>query len=183
MIEDRFLQQWALLRNAIVCAWLRHRGIVIGTNVKIASHVVLALHGGSITIGDKTTVHRGAQLLAAGGRITIGSNCSVNPGCIFYGHGGLTVGNDVRIAAGVVIVPANHIFADASVPIRCQGESRRGVIIGDDVWIGAGAIILDGVVIGKGCVVGAGAVVTKSTSPNGVYVGNPAHLQRFRGVR
>jgi acetyltransferase-like isoleucine patch superfamily enzyme len=78
--------------------------------------------------------------------------------------------------------PANHIFADASRPIHKQGLSRQGVTIGDDVWIGAGARILDGVTIARGCVIGAGAVVTRSTRPDGVYLGVPARRHQDRGA-
>jgi acetyltransferase-like isoleucine patch superfamily enzyme len=73
-----------------------------------------------------------------------------------------------------VIAPSNHVFSDRHKRIHEQGESRQGIVIEDDVWIGAGARILDGVVIREGTVVGAGAVVTKSTEPYAVVVGVPA---------
>ena len=138
--------------------------------------------GGQIEIGLNSTIHSGARLVAANGFIKIGEYCSVNPGCLLYGNGGLTIGNFVRIAGNSVIIPANHCFDDLSRPIFRQGELRRGIKIGDDVWLGAAVTVLDGVTIANGCVVGAGAVVTRSTQSNGVYVGNPAKCIRFRGV-
>lgn len=117
----------------------------------------------------------------AGGSVTIGNNCSLNPYAILYGHGGLSIGNDVRIAARVTIIPFNHAFEDPNVVIKKQGSTRIGITIGDDVWIGAGATVLDGVSIASGCVIGAGAIVTKNTEVNGVYVGSPARLIRKRG--
>ena len=67
-------------------------------------------------------------------------------------------------------------FSDRNVPITYQDLENKGIIIEDDVWIGAGVRILDGVTIARGCVIGAGSVVTKSTEEFGVYVGVPARL-------
>ncbi|MES2997365.1 MAG: acyltransferase [Verrucomicrobiota bacterium] len=157
-------------------------GARIGRGTYIHPQAVLERKRGTIALGERCTIAHGAQLLAYGGSIEIGNHCSVNPGCILYGHGGLKIGNDVRIAANTVIIPANHVFIDPGKPIRMQGETKLGVTIGNDVWIGAGAIILDGVSIADGCVIGAGAIVTRSTEPFGIYVGNPARLIKKRGA-
>lgn len=136
--------------------------------------VVIERGGGAISIGKRTSLDRGVILRAYGGVIRIGSDCSINPYAVIYGDGGLVIGNGVRIAAHTVIVPADHIFSDPDKFIFEQGESRLGITIEDDVWLGAGVRVLDGVNIKKGTVVGASAVVTKSTEPFGVYVGIPA---------
>jgi acetyltransferase-like isoleucine patch superfamily enzyme len=129
--------------------------------------------GGSIELGRYTEIHRGALIWAYGGRVILGEHCTVNPYTIIYGHGNVTIGDNVRIAAQVVIIPANHqIFRNE--PIFRQSVAGKGIKIGNDVWIGAGSRILDGVTIQTGCVVGAGSVVTKSTEPYGIYVGVPA---------
>lgn len=160
-----------------------------GGNVRIAQGTtidelaVLATEGGGhITLGNRCSIERGSLLLTYGGNITLGDDCSVNPYCILYGHGGLTIGNGVRIAAHTVIIPANHRFDDFSKPIRQQQLSRKGVMIEDDVWIGTGVRVLDGVVIGRGSVVAAGAVVTRSTTPFTINAGVPARVigQRWR---
>jgi acetyltransferase-like isoleucine patch superfamily enzyme len=135
---------------------------------------------GNITIGDRTQIHDFSQLRCYGGDIKIGSDCSVNSFCILYGHGKLTIGNNVRIAAHVVIIPANHKFEDPETLIMNQGETRKGIKIEDDVWIGAGSIILDGVTIGKGSVVGAGSVVSKNVPSYCVVAGVPAKKIRDR---
>ena len=114
------------------------------------------------------------MLRAFSGSIEIGENCTVNPYCILDGGGGLIIGNGVRIAAHTVIVASNHNFSDPSTPIFEQGLSTKGIIIEDDVWLGSGAKVLDGVTICKGTVVGAGSVVTKSTEPYSVVVGVPS---------
>ncbi|MBX9684740.1 MAG: acyltransferase [Hyphomicrobium sp.] len=112
----------------------------------------------------------------SGVRITIGADCTVNPFTVLYGHGGLTIGNFVRIATHTVIVPANHIFADRDVPITKQGLSKLGVVIEDDVWIGAHVTILDGVTVGRGSVIAAGAVVNANVEPYSIVGGLPAKV-------
>jgi acetyltransferase-like isoleucine patch superfamily enzyme len=120
------------------------------------------------------------MLSTSGGWIKIGNNCTVNSFAVLYGHGGLEIGNGVRISAHVVIVPMNHIYKNPAIPIWMQGETRKGIKIEDDVWIGAGAKVLDGVKIGKGSVIGAGAVVTEDIPSYSVAVGVPAKVIKKR---
>jgi acetyltransferase-like isoleucine patch superfamily enzyme len=88
----------------------------------------------------------------------------------------IEIGNDVIIGPGVSLFSENHNYKDINTPIRLQGETRKKIVIEDDVWIGANAIILAGVYIGKHSVVGAGSVVTKDVPANSVVVGSPAKL-------
>ncbi|MBI4843578.1 MAG: acyltransferase [Nitrospirae bacterium] len=160
----------------------RLRGkITKGSGCRISRRSILrTVNGGMISIGGNCSVHDFAMIMTYGGDISIGDNCSVNPFSILYGHGGLRIGNGVRIAAHVVIIPASHKYADAGKFIYEQGESHLGIVIEDDVWIGAGARILDGVTIGRGAVVGSGAVVTKDVQPYSVVVGVPARAIKSR---
>lgn len=136
--------------------------------------------GGKILIGDGCCIHRGVLIASYGGVVTIGARTSVNPYGVIYGHGGLTIGNDCLIAAGVVIIPANHNCSDLSTPINRQGLTCRGITIGNNVWIGARVTILDGVSIADGAVIGAGAVVTKNVMANTIVAGVPAKVVRDR---
>ena len=110
----------------------------------------------------------------------MGDHCSVNPYTIIYGHGGLEIGNGVRIAAHCVIIPANHNIDDPSIPIIKSGLTCKGICIGNDVWIGARCVILDGVTIGDGAVIAAGAVVTRNVEPFMIVGGVPAKPIRLR---
>ena len=163
----------------------RGRKITLGDSVVVERGVMLWVDAerSYITIGDDSYLSSHCILNTFNGWITIGNNCTVNSYAILYGHGGLQIGNDVRIAPQVMIMPMNHIFDDPNIPIRKQGIQAQGVKIEDDVWLGAGAIVLDGVTIGKGSVIGAGAVVTKDIPPYSVAVGVPARVTKKRNVR
>lgn len=156
--------------------------IRLGDNVVLQRQCTLDATGGQLFVGARTIIFPFAMLMSyPGGNIELGHDCTVNPFSILYGHGGLKIGNFVRIAAHVVVIPGNHVFADANVPIAKQGVKREGITIEDDVWIGAHATILDGVRIGRGTVVAAGAVVTKSFEPYSIIAGVPATLIGRRG--
>jgi acetyltransferase-like isoleucine patch superfamily enzyme len=156
--------------------------IRLDNNVMIERNVMLHAsdHNSFIEIGAGTWLFYHCMLSTSGGWIKIGCNCTVNSFALLYGHGGLDIGNEVRISAHVVIVPMNHIYKNPSIPIWKQGETRKGIKIEDDAWIGAGAKILDGVRIGKGSIIGAGAVVTRDIPPYSVAVGIPARVIKKR---
>lgn len=86
------------------------------------------------------------------------------------------------IAPNVVIVGSNHVFSDPTKTIKSQGTSSKGIVVDDDVWIGANVTILDGVHVGKGSVVAAGAVVNKDVPPMTIVVGVPAKVVKERIV-
>lgn len=161
-------------RRLIKTIDLRLRGVKLDSTALIHPAAIFEPSGGMISIGPNTFIDSGVFLRPLGGSIEIGSDCSVNAYSVLYGSGGLRIGNGVRIAAHTVIVPSNHVFSATDKQIKDQGLSLKGIVIEDDVWIGAGARILDGVVIRKGTVVGAGAVLTKSTEPYSVVAGVPA---------
>ena len=149
-------------------------GIPVGRGTTVAPFAGLERSsGGTIRLGKACRIHRGALLLPHGGSIVIGSHTSINPYAVVYGQGGVTIGEGVRIAAHAVIIPANHGFAFGEM-IHRQPETRKGIVIEDDVWIGTGARILDGVTVAHGSIVAAGAVLTRSTEAYGIYGGVPA---------
>lgn len=151
------------------------KGIFLDPSVRQYSGVVLdTANGGTIQIGKDSELLYGVIVMTYGGNIKIGEKCSINPYTILYGHGNLTIGDNVLIAGHTIIIPANHNFMDIDIPINAQGETRKGIVIEDDVWIGAGCRILDGITIGKGAIVAAGAVVNKDVPSNTIVGGVPA---------
>jgi acetyltransferase-like isoleucine patch superfamily enzyme len=107
----------------------------------------------------------------------------INPHCVLYSGSGIAIGNDVALAPGVQIVPANHAYHRRDIPIAQQGflPSKGGVRIGDDVWIGANAVLLDGAEIGKGAVIAAGSVVSGAVPSYEIWGGVPARKLGVRG--
>ena len=106
-------------------------------------------------------------------RLVIGEKTQVNPYTVIYGR--VTIGRKVMISPHVMMAAGNHQFDRLDIPMMDQGNTFKGGIrIEDDVWIGAHAVILDGVTIGKGCIVAAGSVVTKDVVPYSVVAGVPA---------
>jgi acetyltransferase-like isoleucine patch superfamily enzyme len=162
-------------------AFLSGGALRIGRRPKIKYPIRFRYKRGTIAIGEGLNSESGVVIDAQGGSIELGNDVSLNDHTVLLGHGGIRIGNDVRIAAQVVVASFDHNFDDVSRPIRSQGISRKPIVIEDDVWIGAGAKILGGSHIGKGCVIGANAVVKGRTVPFGVYVGSPARLLKMRG--
>jgi acetyltransferase-like isoleucine patch superfamily enzyme len=136
--------------------------------------------GGTISIDSNTEILDGVLVITYGGDIKIGKDCSINPYTIVYGHGNTTIGNNVLIAGGCMIIPSNHIFSRTDIPISVQGKESQGIEISDDVWIGHGCSILDGVKIGEGSVIAAGSVVTQSVEAYSIMGGVPARLLKKR---
>jgi acetyltransferase-like isoleucine patch superfamily enzyme len=158
------------------------RRLFAGRRLRLLRGVSIDASGGTVHLGDNVLICRFTVLEAAGGPIRIGDRSTVGDYCSLYGQGGLSIGRDVLIASGVRIVPSTHITSDVTAPIRQQGISGRGIVIGDDVWIGANAVILDGVSVGNGAVIGAGSVVTKDVPDLAIVAGVPARSIRFRGM-
>ncbi|WP_121743152.1 acyltransferase [Natronorubrum halophilum] len=146
----------------------------IGDNVFISEEAVVDLPNGRI--GDGTIIASGAIVR---GDVTIGANCSVNPYVNIAGK--VTVGDGVRIASTASLWGENHVFADPDTPIHQQGNRYEGIEVGDDVWIGAGAVVLDGTAMGSHSVIGAGAVVTSDVPEYAIVVGNPGTIVGYRG--
>lgn len=109
-------------------------------------------------------------------KLSIGDASFINVGVFFDGLGRITVGSDVHIAMGAMLITGSH---EIGGPERRAGRlTAADIVIGDGAWIGAGALILPGVTVGSGAVVAGGAVVTSSCEPNAVYAGVPARLVR-----
>ena len=92
----------------------------------------------------------------------------------------MTVWKDVLMAAYSYLIGGDHDFSDSSAAVLAQSRRSAGVSIGDGVWLGAGAKILDGVAIGEHAVIGAGAVVRDNIEPHAIAVGIPARVVSSR---
>ncbi|SEO39034.1 maltose O-acetyltransferase [Trujillonella endophytica] len=111
-----------------------------------------------------------------GSNIRIGARCFANFGLVALDVGAITIGDDVQIGPSVQLLTPTHPVEPR--PRRDKWEAAEPITIGDNVWLGGGAIVLPGVTIGENTVVGAGAVVTRDLPANVVAVGNPARVVR-----
>ncbi len=152
----------------------------LGKGVYLDQGVYLHALPTGITIGDGTFVMHHTMLHVFNFRnlphagITIGDNCFIGEFNVVRGQGGVHIGNDVYTGPMVQIVAVNHVYDDPDRPIREQGITAQGIVIEDDVWIGAGVTVVDGVSIGRGSIIGAGSVVTTNIPPYNIAVGIPA---------
>ena len=141
-----------------------------------------------IEIGANTIVMHGAIVHVYNFRdmphsgVSIGRDSLIGEYTVIRGQGGVTIGDRVFTSPFTQIIAVNHVFDDPTVSFSEQGITAQGIVIEDDVWIGASAIITDGVRIGCGAVVAAGAVVTRDVAPHTVVGGIPARVLRTIGV-
>jgi maltose O-acetyltransferase len=112
--------------------------------------------------------------------IRIGHRILVNRYAQMQGAGSITIGNNVMIGPGVMIWSINHAFTNPDIPPQEQGYVAKPVIIEDDVWIGAGSIVLPGAWIGRGCIIAAGSVVRGQIPAGSLAAGAPAVVKRRR---
>ncbi|MDX8412414.1 MAG: acyltransferase [Mariprofundaceae bacterium] len=153
--------------------------IRLGAGCRVHGGVVLRANtdgGVGIELGDKVSIHESVLIGANQGKVVIGDRSWLAPFCLVYGNGGVRIGKDVLIAPRVSINTVSHHADRCDVTINSQGIYCDPVEIGDDVWIGMHAVILQGVKIGHGAIIGAGAVVNKDVPAWGIAVGLPAKV-------
>lgn len=154
-----------ILEDNVFINALSEDGIILGDNVSIARDSILFCTG---VIAQK------------GKGIKIGNGTGISARAYFSGQGGIEIGQEVIFGPEVKIFSENHNFSAANQTIKAQGVTRKGVVIGDNCWIGGGVSILDGVTIGSGCVIAAGSVVNKSIPENSIAGGIPAKVIKSR---
>ncbi len=168
---------------------IRHpHKISIGSNVFIDDNVVLDAKGEGnkgLHIGENVYIGRNTILSCKNGSILIGDYVNISANCSLLSETEIRLGRYCFLAGHCYLVAGgNHSFDDLETPIMFQPSlSKGGIQIADDVWLGAGVVVLDGVSVGRGCVVGAGAVVTQPLPEYSVAVGSPAQKIRDRRDR
>ncbi len=165
---------------------LRHpHKIRIGDQTVIDDYAVLDAKGESndgITIGSNAFIGRNSILSCKEGSIHLADYCNVSANCMLLSETEVSLGKHCFLAGNCYLVAGgNHSFDRPDVPIMFQPSySKGGIKIEDDCWLGAGAIVLDGVTIGHGSVIGAGSVLTKPLPEYSIAVGSPARRIRDR---
>ena len=156
--------------------------IRLGRGVFLDEGVYLHACPDGITIGENSFIMHHAVLHVYNFRdlphafIRIGRDSLIGELNVLRGQGGITIGDRVYTAPLVQMLAVNHVYDDPARPMIEQGITAEGIVVEDDAWIGAGAIITDGVTVGRGAVVAAGAVVTADVPPHTVVGGVPARV-------
>lgn len=142
-----------------------------------------SVKGSRIVIEEFVVIDSFVKIKPAGGLgdIVIGARTVVNSGVLIYTGNGMTIGRQVMIAGNCVFSPTSHEYRSRDRPIMEQGfveppAGRPGIVIEDDVWIGANSVILDGSHLKRGVVVAAGSVIKGTLESYGVYTGLPLKL-------
>lgn len=160
--------------------------IRLGKRVAIDEGCLIDARGDGDTgviIGDEAIIGRHCAIQAKYGPIRIGRKTNVGPQCIMSGTNEIVLGEQLLIGPHCYIGGGCYHSDRTDIPMMQQGVYSRGpVIIEDDVWLGAGTVVLDGIHIGKGCIVGAGSVVTRNLPEYTVSVGVPARVMRHRSA-
>jgi acetyltransferase-like isoleucine patch superfamily enzyme len=163
---------------------LRHpHKIRIGDGVTVDDLVLLDAKGTQnrgIDLGRGVFLGRGSILSCKDGDIALGDHTNLGFHCEVFSGSSVVVGRYGLLAAQAYLVGGGHEFEEAGVAVIEQARSSRGIVLGDNVWLGTGAKVLDGVRIGNDVVVGAGAVVTADLPDGVVAAGLPARVLRRR---
>lgn len=163
------------------------RKIQVGRTLTIGDYVEInALSKEGIKIGNNVSIHRNTIIECTGvirnlgEGLEIGDNVGIAQNCFIQVRGKVIIGNDVIFGPGVSIFSENHNYENPDLPVVVQGETRKGVVIEDGVWIGSQAVVLDGVRIHKNSIVAAGSIVNKDVPAYSIVAGVPAKIIRNR---
>lgn len=171
---------WAAIESGVRLRFASR--VRLGDSAYLDSGVYVHACPNGVDIGARTKVMHGAVLHVYNFRglphagIRIGADSLIGEYCVIRGQGGVDIGDRVYLSPLVQVVAVDHVFDDAERPFIEQGITARGIAIENDVWIGSGAVITDGVHLGRGCVVAAGAVVTRDVPALAIAAGVPARV-------
>jgi acetyltransferase-like isoleucine patch superfamily enzyme len=142
------------------------------------------VRGSRIEIGERCFVDSFVKIKPVGGTgdVILGESCYLNSGTVLYSGNGIKLGKNVLIAANCTLAPVNHSYGRRDVPIIAQGfmPSRGGIVIEDDVWLGANCVVLDGTHIESGAVIAAGSVVRGRITGFALWGGSPCRKLKDR---
>jgi len=165
-------------------ATIYHSDLLLGSNIFIDDRVIIfqRTKGGPVTLDDRVYIYRDCILETGyGGSLSVGNRSSIHPRCQINAYiSEIEIGSGVMIAPGCAMYSYNHNVHPGK-PIRKQPiYSKGGIKIGDEAWLGFGVIVLGGVRIGEGAVIGAGSIVTQDIPDGAIAIGAPARVVKMR---
>ncbi|MBC2709794.1 MAG: acyltransferase [Desulfosarcina sp.] len=165
-------------------ATIYHSKLRLGANVFIGEHVIIFENkdGGAVDLGDRVNIFRHSILETAhGGSLILEDEASIHPRCQLNAYvAPIRIGKGTMVAPNCAFYPYDHGIAPDR-PIREQPlQSKGGITVGSEAWIGVGVIVLGGVRIGDGAVIAAGSVVTQDIPDGAIAMGRPARVVKMR---
>lgn len=136
--------------------------------------------GKNVSIGKYTNIECTGNLRWLGKGLKVGNNVGIASHVFFGCAGGVEIGSDTIIGNYVSFHSENHNYSSKETIIRLQGVNHKGIIIGNDCWIGAKSTFLDGAIVGDGCIIAAGSVVRGEFPNNCIIGGIPAKVLKYR---
>ena len=166
-------------------AAIYHADVKLGRNVFVGDRVVLFQdhQGGPVELGDRVHLMDDTYIdTGSGGSLKIGATTSIQQRCQLSAHlAPIEIGCGVQVGPHCAFYSYDHGMAPGDLIMRQPCQTKGGIVVGDDAWLGFGVIVLNCVRIGKGAVIGAGSVVTHDIPDGAIAVGVPARVIKMRG--
>jgi acetyltransferase-like isoleucine patch superfamily enzyme len=183
-VARRYLAHYNAQGYISPSATIYHPQLRLGNNVFVGDSVLIFRdrEGGSVELAERVRLYDEVRIQTGeGGSIKIGADSCIQPRCQFSAYkAAIEIGCGVQIAPCCAFYPYAHGVAPGELIRKQPLQTKGGIIIDDDAWLGYGVIVLDGVRVGKGAVIGAGAVVTQDIPDGAIAVGVPARVVKLR---
>ena len=135
--------------------------------------------GGRFEVGKNVSILKDTLVIVhEGDTMRIDDDVFISENCLVSGN--VTIGKNTLVALGTKIIAENHVFDDATRPIRLQGGEKRPIVIDEDVWIGASCVLLPGAIVSAHSIVAANSVVKGTIPAWSINAGSPAKTIKFR---
>jgi acetyltransferase-like isoleucine patch superfamily enzyme len=155
--------------------YFRNSSITLGSNITISSPFFKSQIGRNVVIYSNCIFE-----FCENSDFSIGSNSLLSYGVLISCYEKILIGNNTQIGEYTSIRDTTHDYKDYGYPMKYNKDITKPIVIGNNVWIGRGCVILPGTIIEDGVVVGANSVVKGHLSMNGIYLGAPARFIKYR---
>lgn len=180
----RYLARYNAKGYIAPSAIIYHSQLRLGSHMFVGDRVLIFQDrkGGSVELAERVRLYNDVCIQTGeSGSLKIGADTCIQPRCQFSAYKApIVIGCGVQIAPNCAFYPYAHGVAPEELIRKQPLQTKGGIVIDDDVWLGYGVIVLDGVRVGKGAVIGAGAVVTQDIPDGAIAVGAPARVIKLR---
>lgn len=176
MVNEDIKHKMFLIKRFLIPAIFVNFYYFVKYSAKISPRAEVELSN-NLKFGPGCTVSSFTKIKANQGPVVMGARCGFATGCfISSGEKGIKIGDDFMCGPNAVITASNYLYDRVDVPLEQQGHVSKGVRIGNNVWLGAGSVVLDGTVIGDNTIVVANSMLNRRYPANSILQGNPAKV-------